>query len=157
MADRNQLMINPVQKQGFFRIAILNPLARLFLWLANLLKRKHPANFDVEFGSWMDLDVNLNEGGAPKPLQLDSCESGILVYCTEFIQGPKNFASQIQAVQNALAECLDYFNNHFECTNEKCIKPVGKLVWFGYSFGSVLGLQNNTGAVLVQFSCEVET
>jgi hypothetical protein len=127
--------------------------------LSRLFARKSPGNFDQETGSWVDPDVILSPSDTvpapPKPLVNNNCRQSHVVYSVVVNKVDTcNFAAKQQALSDAIAKAVTYFDKHFECRNKNCIKKVGEIIWTGVSCS-----QNPTaafGAVLVRFRCELE-
>ncbi len=128
-------------------------------FLARFFAAKSPLNFETEIGDWSDPDVILSSsetvGAPPKPLVNNDCDKSHLIYSVAIktVAGC-NLAVKIDVLREAIESALDYFDNHFECRNPKCIRKVGEILWLGMSCG------NNplvaTAAVLVRFRCELE-
>jgi hypothetical protein len=127
--------------------------------LSRFFARKSPGNFDEETGSWVDPDVILTPDpdaeAPPEPLVNNDCKQSHVVYSVVVNTVPAcNAATKLQALGEAIAKAIAYFNDHFECRNKNCIRKVGEIIWTGMACS-----QNGTrswGAVLVRFRCEVE-
>ena len=142
---------SPFALLAAFLVAIARFLLRLFA-------KKHPGNFDEEFGSWEMPQYNVTPHSnypPPKPLMINDCEKGILIYsavvnnvqaCT-----PMEKAAAMSQADGAL---LTFFQNHFQCRNPNCIRKEAPLVWMGMHCGT--NPTTATGAVMRRFQCRVE-
>jgi hypothetical protein len=129
-------------------------------FLIDLFTKKSPIGFDQEFGWWTDYDVVLSPSptvpAPPKPLVNNDCERSHVVYSVAINRVDVcNFPARQQALADAIDQATRYFNDHFECRNEKCIQKVGDLLWIGVS--CTKGPPTvATAAVLVRFRCEIQ-
>ena len=142
----------------------LNPISRLLsssrAFLSKLFAPKSPGNFDEETGSWTDPDIILTPDPdtppPPRPLINNDCKQSHVVYSVVVNNVPAcNLATRLQALSEAIGKAVDYFEDHFECRNERCIKKVGEIIWTGMACSQ--DGNRSWSAVLVRFRCEVET
>ena len=135
-------------------------LSEVFLGALNrLFRKRHPGNFDAEYGSWQAPDINITPGtglNVPRPLINRGCKTGILVYCYVSNPTPRcSFLGQLAALNQAIDQVAAYLRDDYRCENRNCLQEVGELVWFGFGCSRVLGLSDYAG-VLVRFRCVPE-
>lgn len=128
-------------------------------FLSRFFARKSPIGFQHETGSWTEPDIILSPapsvGAPPRPLVNTNCKQSHVIYSVALIPVDDcGFVARQQALADAIAKGVDYFDNHFRCENEDCIKKVGNIIWTGTSCHK--DPVTATGAVLVRFRCEVE-
>lgn len=153
-SDRLELIRqNPPNRVG---IGVLTRISEaLRRALSRIFGKRHPADFDAEYGSFEFPEVNITEGAGgnmPRPLINRSCKKGILVYCYVSNRTPKcSFVGQLAALQDAIGQVSQYLQNDYRCENECCLQEIGELVWFG--FGCRRFETADYAAVLVRFRC----
>jgi hypothetical protein len=138
----------------------LSPLGRgleaTLRLLNRLIRKRHPAGFDFEVGSFEFPDVNITRGAGgnmPRPLISRDCDKGVLVYC--FVSNPTDrcsFLGQLIALFQAIDQVAQYLRDEFQCKNPCCLQEAGELVWFGLDCGRATG-PSDDAAVLVRFRC----
>ena len=126
-------------------------------FLNRLFRKRHPGDFDHEFGSWQSPDVNLTAGGnAPRPLVNRDCDKSILVYAFVSNPTPKcSLVGQLAALQQATDQVARYLRDNYRCENPDCLQEIGQTLWFGLDCGTFPGPADQ-GAVLVRFYCVTE-
>lgn len=140
-----------------------------FAWLAALLVvfarfllrlfgKKHPGDFDEEFGDWQMPRYNVTPGSRfppPQPLNINDCEQGVLIYSAVVnivdVCTPLEKAAALAQADGAL---LTFFQNNFQCTNPNCIRKEAPLVWMGTDCHT--DPTTAVGAVMRRFQCRVE-
>ena len=144
----------PLRQAGFLAL----PLLRLRIILSRFFAPKHPANFQVEFGSWQDPDFNLNPHSSrqpPRPLINRNCDTTYLIYNCVFETAPRcTLVGQLLALQTAIDEVAQFMRDEFRCEDPHCLQETGEPVWIGLDCA-----QNptcNIGAILVRFRCVPE-
>ncbi len=139
---------------GFVGLLVL----RLRIILTRFFAPKHPGNFDVEFGTWLDPDYNLVPNATtppPRPLVNKDCDTTYLVYNCVFLPAARcTFAGQLIALQQATNEVAQFLRDQFRCEDPDCLQETGETVWIGLdcSKDPVFDI----AAILVRFRCVPE-
>ena len=149
-----QLKQDPPDRSSTGFLTLLVEVIRAFL--SRLFGKKHPGNFDAEFGSWAAPDFILtpvSSRPAPRPLINRDCDKTYLIY--KFVSVPTErctLPGQLAALQQAIDQVSQYLRNEFRCENPDCLQETGDLIWVGLSCETAPGPEDQ-GAVLVRFRC----